>query len=325
MDPRMLAPPLTGGRWLIALAVAAALAALPAIDVPPYYLYLLSTGFLFAALASAWNLLAYSGQISFGHAAFFGLGAYAVALLSLGGLSPWWAVLAGGLAGATGAALIGLASLRLRGAYLALGTLAYAEVLRGLALNWSELTGGGAGLVGIPPLPSLDWLPLDFAHGRAGTYYLSLALLGAVLALFAVVLRSRTGLAWAALREEEERASLLGLRPLPWKLLAFALSGLFTGLCGGLYVSMVRVVEPDLVFNRYYSILPLVMATFGGLHTLLGPAAAALTLYLVSELVLHPLAPALHQVGYALALIAVILYLPGGLAGLFAPRSRAHP
>ncbi|MBI2554734.1 MAG: hypothetical protein HYV92_10035 [Candidatus Rokubacteria bacterium] len=92
--------------------------------------------------------------------------------------------------------------------------------------------------------------------------------------------------------------------------------GLFSGLAGGLYVHMVRVVEPYLVFNRYFSILPLVMATFGGLHTLLGPALAALGLYLVSELLLHPYVPAFHQLPYALALIAVVLYLPGGLAGL---------
>ena len=87
---------------------------------------------------------------------------------------------------------------------------------------------------------------------------------------------------------------------------------------------MVRVVEPDLIFSRYFSILPLVMATFGGLHTLLGPAMAALGLYLVSELLLHPYVPAFHQLPYALALIVVVLYLPGGLAGLL-PSPRPSP
>ncbi|HET7873961.1 MAG TPA: branched-chain amino acid ABC transporter permease [Methylomirabilota bacterium] len=312
--------------WTAGLVAAAAFAALPPlIGFQPYYLFLLSGAFLWASVASAWNLLACAGQISFGHAAFFGIGAYAAALLSLAGLSPWVAMGLGGLAGAAGAVLIGLGSERLKGAYLALATLAYAEAWRGLALNWTDLTGGGAGLIGIPPLPVLGWLPAALTSGRAGGYYAGFGILLATLALLAGILGSRAGLAFAAVRAEEERASLLGLRPLGWKLLAFGLSGGITGLAGALYVHVVRVVEPDLVFNRYYSILPLVMAMFGGLGTLLGPAAAGIALYLLSELVLHPLLPGLHQVGYALALILVILYWPGGLAGLFSGRGRAHP
>ncbi len=314
-------------RWALAagaLGILLLVALPPLFRFHPYYLYLLSTAFLFGTLATAWNLLAYAGPISFGHAAFFGLGAYGAALASLAGMSPWWAIGLGGIIGVLGALGIGLASVRLRGAYLALATLAYAEVWRGIAFNWIDLTGGGAGLIGIPPMTGLRWLPLDFTRGRTGSYYLSLAFLLAVLGSFAAVLRSRVGLAFAAIREEEERASLLGLRPLPWKLLAFALSALFTALAGGLYVHTVRVVEPDLVFGPYFSILPLVMATVGGLHTLLGPVAAAFVLYLVSELIFHPYAPALHQLPYALALAGAALYLPGGLAGLFI-RRRAAP
>ena len=312
--------------WIVGGLGVLLLAALPPLSgFHPYYLYLVSTAALFGTMATAWNLLAYAGQISFGHAAFFGLGAYGAALASLAGLSPWSAIGLGGLVGVLGALAIALAASRLRGAYLALATLAYAEVLRGVALNWAGLTGGGAGLVGIPPLTEFRWLPLEFTRGRAGTYYLSLALLLAVLGSFAAVLRSRVGLAFAAIREEDERASLLGLRPLTWKLLAFALSALFTALAGGLYAHTVRVVEPDLVFSRYFSILPLVTAMVGGLHTLLGPVVAAFLLYLVSELVFHPYVPALHQLPYALALIGVVLYLPGGLAGLLARRRHGTP
>ncbi len=313
-------------RWLSALTALVILVALPPVlGFQPYLLYLLATAFLWASVASAWNVLAYAGQISFGHAAFFGLGAYAAALVSLAGLSPWGAIVAGGVAGAGGAVLIGFASQRLRGAYLALATLAYAEVWRGVALNWTDVTGGGAGLIGIPPLPTIAWLPAPVTSGRAGGYYGALTILIAVLILFALILRSRVGLAFAAVREEEERASVLGLRPLPWKLLAFALSGVFTGLGGALYAHLVRVVEPDLVFNRYYSILPLVMATFGGLGTLLGPAAAAIALYLLSELVLHPVDPVLNQLGYAFVLILVVVHRPGGLSGLLGRRRRVHP
>ncbi len=312
--------------WLLAaLAIVLLIALPPLTDFHPYYLYLLTTAFLFGTMATAWNLLAYAGQISFGHAAFFGLGAYGSALTSLGGVSPWPAIGLGGLLGVAGAVGIGFASLRLRGAYLALATLAYAEALRGIAFNWSGVTGGGAGLIGIPALPEVGWLPLDFTRGRAGSYYLSLAVLLAVVGSFEWVLRSRVGLAFAALREEEERASLLGLRPAGWKLLAFILSALFTALAGALYVHTVRVVEPDLVFSRYFSILPLVMATFGGLHTVLGPAAGALVLYLMSELLLHPYVPALHQLPYALALIAATFYSRRGLAGFVVRRRHAAP
>ncbi len=286
----------------------------------PYYLYLLGTGYLLASLASAWGLLAYAGQISFGHAAFFGLGAYTTALLALrAGLTPWLGILAGGLAAALAALPIGASAHLLRGAYLALGSLAYAEIFRAVALNWSGLTGGGAGLIGLPALPALP-LGVEIARERAGGYYLSLALLGVALAVFASLRRSRVGLAWAAIREREERAQLLGVSPTPYKLLAFACSAALTGLAGGLYAHSVRFIEPDLVFGRSFSILPLVMATFGGLHTLLGPPVGALSLYLVSELLFHPLLPRLHQLPYALALIGVILYLPRGLAGLVGRR-----
>ncbi len=288
----------------------------------PYYLYLVSTGLLFGTLATSWNILAYAGQVSFGHAAFVGLGGYGAALASLHGLSPWAAIALGGGLGAAGAVIIGLASGRLRGASLALATLAYAEMWRAIAQNWDEVTGGGAGLIGIPALPTLPWPSPDVSGGRAGGYYLSLALLASVLAVFAGILRSRLGLALAAVREEEERAGLLGVHPLPWKLLAFGLSGFWSALAGGLYVHTVRVVEPDLVFSLHFSILPLVMATFGGVGTLLGPAGAALGLYLASELFLHPYVPAFHQLPYALALIVVALYAPGGLGTLF--RRRRH-
>jgi branched-chain amino acid transport system permease protein len=301
----------------MAAALVAVLGLLPlALGFHPYYLSVLSTALLFATLATAWNLLALGGAISFGHAAFFGLGAYGAALTALRGVSPWAAIAVGGGAAVLGALVIGAAAVRLRGASLALATLAYAELWRGIALNWTAVSGGGAGLVGIPPLPIPAGLPGALTRGPAGGYYVALAVLAAALALVAGVRRSRLGLALDALREAPERAMLVGLRPIGWMLAAFALSAGLTGLAGGLYAHTVRVVEPDLAFSRSFSILPLVLATVGGLDSLLGPAVAALLLHLSSELLLHPIAPALHQLPYALALIAVILGLPGGLASL---------
>jgi branched-chain amino acid transport system permease protein len=284
----------------------------------PYYLYVLGTALSWATLASAWNLLAFAGPISFGHAVYFGGGAYTSALLALSaGWNPWLGVGAAAAVGALLAVPLGLGAHRLGGAYLALATFAYAEGWRVVALNWTGLTGGGAGLIGIPPLPPLPGGPaVELTRGRAGGYYLALALLLGSLALYAGLTRSRVGLAWAAIREREERAQLLGVAPIPYKVLAFACSGALAGMGGGLYAHAVRVVEPDLVFGRGLSILPLVMATFGGVHTLLGPTVGALVLYLASELALHPTLPRLHQLPYALALVLVAVALPRGLAGL---------
>ena len=275
----------------------------------PYLLYVGGTACLWAALATAWALLAYAGQVSFGQAAFFGAGAYTSALLAQRiGLSPWLGVLVAGVVGAAVATPIGLTSRRLRGAYLALGTLGYAEALRLVALNWTDLTGGGSGLVGIPGLA--------LARGRTGGYYVALALLLGALGLATVLRRSRAGLAWAAIRECEERAGQVGVAPLPYKVLAFVCSGAITAVGGALYAHAVRFIDPDLVFGRSLSLMPLVMATFGGALPLLGPAAGALILYLGSELIVQPWLPSLHQLPYALALIVTVLALPKGLAGL---------
>jgi len=281
----------------------------------PYSLYLFGTAFLWASVASAWNLLETAGQISFGHAAFFGAGAYASSLVALRtNLSPQLALLLGALVGGVTAVPLGLASHVLRSASLALATFAYAEALRVIARNWDGLTGGGAGLIGIPPV--------DSAGGRAEGYYLSLLLLVTALAVGRAVERSRLGLAFAAIREREDRAQALGLAPTPVKLAAFVLSGGLTGLGGALYAHTVGSIQPDLVFGPSFSLLPLIMATFGGIRAPLGPTLGALVLHLTSQLVLHPLLPRLHQLPYALALIAVALALPKGLVGLFMTRRR---
>jgi branched-chain amino acid transport system permease protein len=305
----------TAAVGLAGLAVA--LLVPPLVGFDPYWLYVLGAALLWAALASAWNLLALAGPVSFGHAVYFGAGAYASALLAQrAGWNPWLGLVAAAALGALVALPIGLCAHRLGGAYLALATFAYAEAARGLALNWTSLTGGGAGLIGIPGLPPLPLAPAPLTRERAGGYYLALALLLATLGVQAGLRRTRVGLAWAALRQREERAMLLGVAATPYRLLAFACSGLFTGLGGALYAHAVRALDPELAFGRGLSILPLVMATFGGVHTLLGPAAGALLLYLAAELVLQPALPKLHQLPYGLALILVAAGLPRGLAGL---------
>jgi branched-chain amino acid transport system permease protein len=303
-------------RGLPAAIVAASLPALVGFD--PYVLYVGGMAWLWAALATAWGLLAVAGQVSFGQAAYFGAGAYTSALLAQrGGLSPWLGIPCAVAVGGAIAVPVGLATRRLQGAYLALGTLGYAETLRLVSRGWTGLTGGGSGLVGLPGLsvPAMPGIP-EASLGRAAGYYASLALLAAALGLAAAARRGRVGLAWAAIREREERAAQLGVAATPYKLLAFVCAGAVTGAGGAVYAHAVRYVEPDLVFGRAVSILPLVMATFGGPLALLGPAAGALVLYLASELLFQPLMPRLHQLPYALALVLTLLAFPRGLASL---------
>jgi len=297
---------------------------LPFLSLPVYYVYLLTIAFVLATLATAWSLLARSGQVSFGHAGFLGLGAYAAALGSLAGISPWIAVAVGGLVGAAGGSLVGLASHRLRGAALTLATLAVAELLRGLALNWTSMTGGGSGLIGIPSLRLVPRALGNAAAGRAAAYYAALGLLLGALALLTVIARSRIGLRLAAIRENEPRAMILGLSPLPWKTLAFALSAAVTGLAGGLYAHIIGSLSPDVAFDRLFSLAPIVMTALGGAHTMLGPAIAAIALYLGSELIFHRVAPAFHQLPYALLLI-VVVYFRGWVGSGIAVRKERSP
>jgi branched-chain amino acid transport system permease protein len=295
-----------------AAALAVALPALVGFD--PYFLYVGAGAWLWAALATAWAVPALAGQVSFGQAAYFGVGGYTSALLAQrADVSPWLGVLAAASAGGAAGVPMGLAGGRVRGAYLALVTFAYAETLRAAALDWAGLTGGGSGLIGLPDLPPLPLV--GAAGGRGSAYYLALGLFGASVALAAALRRGRIGLAWAAIREREDRAAQLGVSVVPYKVLAFACSGAVTGAGGALFVHAARVVEPDLAFGRGVSVLPLVMALFGGARPLLGPALGAVLLHGVSELVFQPLWPQLHQLPYGLALVTVLLVLPRGLAG----------
>jgi branched-chain amino acid transport system permease protein len=289
------------------LPVAAALGAaavLPLLGVPPYWLFILSTAFLAAAVATAWTLLALGGVVSFGHAAFFGVGAYLVGLAAPASVPLIPAIVLGALAAALLGFIVGVISARLEGSLLALATLAVAEMVRGVALAWPALTGGGAGLLGIPPLA---W-PGQAPQGRAGGYHAALITLFASLAILYGVRHARAGFALAALRESLARAQLLGVRPLPWRLFAFTLSAGITGAAGGVYATTARSIDVEAVLGRFQSIAPVVTATVGGVHGVLGPAVAAIGLHLFSEVLLHPYLPVLHHAPYAIMLVAAILY-----------------
>jgi len=306
-------------RLLLAVALGVVVLA-PALLAHPFVLGVATQAMIWALLASSWDLLSgYTGQISFGHAGFFALGAYTAAAATKHlGLSPWLGL----LAGAGVAALVGLGAgfpaLRLRGHYLALVTLALAELIRLVAQNWLAVTGGPFGIYdfgGFPGLPATGIV-------RAQLVYLLVVGIAAVgVGVMLCVCRlTRAGRAFRAIREDEILAQSLGIDTTVYKLLAFALSSGLAGLAGTLYAYYVQLVSPN-VASAATTSLVIGMAVFGGLGTIWGPALGALLLYGLNE--------ALRFVGVVYNLIAVglvimvfVIFLPRGLAGLGAGRGR---
>lgn len=282
-----------------------------------YLLYLGTMALVFSLLAQSWNLPAQAGLISFGHAAFFGVGAYGSALLSLRWeISPWLAMVGGLLLSAAIGLLAAEVAGDLTGAYFSLVTLALQEILRVLALHWTEVTEGAWGLVGVPGLPPLEAGGLGHLVGeRAADYYVALVLLVAACLTHIWIRQAALGLALQAIRQGEARAAASGVNPRRVKRIALAVSGLFAGGAGALHAHIFRWVDPASAFSPTLSVLPLVMAMFGGSGYLLGPVLGASSLYLLDELILQRLLPGTHLWLYGGAVVLVILALPHGLLG----------
>lgn len=283
---------------------------------------------LSALLGMSWNLLGgYAGQVSFGHSAFLGVGAYATMLLHLQlGWSPWLGMLAGGALAAATAVPIGLICFRLRGPYFSLATLAVAEIVRLVALNWESLTAGPQGLM-ITHLPALHILgrAVDW-ESKLPFCYVAAAL--ALLALGATVLiaRSRLGAYLLAVREDIDSAEAAGIDTVRVRVLALALSAAMAGMAGGFYGLYFRYIDPDAVFSVALSVEMVFTAVVGGIATVWGPLVGAVVLVTISEVFRERFASG-HLVFYGLFMMLAIRYLPDGIWGrmrrALAPRARA--
>jgi branched-chain amino acid transport system permease protein len=277
-----------------------------------YWTNLLTTGLLFAGLASAWNIVGgYGGQFSLGHAVFFGIGAYAVALLQVErGWSPWLALVAGALLAAVIAALLAWPLFRLRGPFFAIGTLALSEVALALA-NYFEWTGGPRG-VRIPfgelavTNPS-TWLWIMFAY------------MAAVVAVSLFILRNRLGYYLIAVRDGEDAAAAAGANPLFVKSLALVISATLTAAGGGLFIMFIGFLDPDSVLSilNVGVRLPL-LALIGGVGTVAGPVIGALILqpgeaYATGELANLP--PGVSQMVIGALLVLAALFFKRGIWG----------
>ena len=274
-----------------------------------------------ALLAQAWNLVGgFGGQFSFGHALFFGVGAYVQAIAQLQfGLNAWLALaLAVAAAGAAGAA-VGAITFRygLKGSYFALVTLAFAEVARILAVT-AGFTGGGVGLM----------LPLS--EGAANLQFGSrrgfIAVVGAlvVLALLATawLRHSRFGARLQAVRDNEDAARAVGVDPFAVKLGALALSAAFMGSAGAFYVQVFQYIDPAIAFGPASSVEALVGAIVGGMGSLWGPLAGALALHVLAEATrnLFGQLPGINMVIYGALLVVIVMFAPRGLAGVWKKR-----
>ena len=302
-------------RALAAISVAL-LFAVPFVTRNPFYQHLMIMVLFWTLLGTAWNLLGgFAGQVSFGHAAFLGVGAYTTMLLYLKlGWSPWLGLILGGATGALVALPIGLICFRLRGPYFSLATLAVAEIIRLVALNWETLTAGPTGLL-ITQLPQLNWFgrPINW-ESKLPFYYIAVAL-----ALFAMgttwlISRSRLGAYLLAIREDMDSAEAAGIDTTRTKVAAFAISAFIAGLAGGFYGLYFRYIDPDAVFAISTSVEMVFIAVVGGIATTAGPIVGAVFLVTISELFRERFQVG-HLIFYGLLMMIVIRYMPDGIWG----------
>jgi branched-chain amino acid transport system permease protein len=279
---------------------------IPLVVRADYELQVLFRVFLFAALGLAWNLVGgYTGQLSLGHAAYFGAGAYAMALFPRVGVPIWFALLLGILMAVVFAALIGGVSFRLRGPYFALATIAFAEVLRLVAKNLPDVTGGDVGI----QVPSL------FTHAINRSFYLSAVVLtAAAFAITVWVSRSKFGYYLMAIREDEDTALSVGVNTARTKLQALFLSAGITALGGALYGSLFLFIVPDQVLSLDISNEIAIVAMLGGAGTVLGPILGAVVLETASEVFKNVFHEA-HLLIYGILLVVVVMFLPEGIVG----------
>jgi len=276
-----------------------------------YYQLIMAVVPVWAVMGLAWNVLSgYSGLVSFGHAAFFGLGAYCVALAQIGwGLSPWLGIPCAGVVGALAGLVIGVPTFRLRGHYFALAMLAYPLALLYVFewLGYQELA-----------LPMQRQAPVAYMQFDDHRIYalLAVALMIGTMGLTGWIERSRFGMSLLAIKQDEAAAEAAGIKTMAWKLKAITLSGAIAGAIGGLYAVILLVVTPPAVFGMLVSAQALIVAMFGGVGTLWGPVIGAVVLVPLSELLhaeLGDVVPGIQGVVFGVAIVAVILLAPEGV------------
>ncbi|MFQ5692043.1 MAG: branched-chain amino acid ABC transporter permease [Nitrospinota bacterium] len=303
------APPLARSLWVRAVFFAL-LCLIPLAVENDYYMHIINLSGLYILLVTGLTLLlGFTGQISLGQAGFVGLGSYVSVGLTMGaGISFWPALLVAGLVGAGFGLVIGPV-LKVRGHVLAMATLAFAEIGRLIALNWTEVTGGPMGVPGVPP-PTLGSFEFNNDHRF---FYLILA---AVIINYVVLRRtidSRVGRAMKAIRDDHEAAAASGVSVLRYKIMAFAIAGFFAGIAGALFAHLDLYISPN-DFSLEESIRILTMVVVGGMGSFAGSVLGAVTLVMTNEY-FHRFQQYSIAV-YGLMMILILIFAPSGLHGL---------
>ncbi len=284
-----------------------------------YVIGLLVAALTIAGVALAWALLGnLGGMVSFGHAAFFGVGAYVSALLTMQGWPVFLAMLMAGF-GAAIASVATMPALRLRGPYFALAILAYAEIFRILATEMKWLTGGAAGLLSIPRLPEV--FGYDFGS-KIGGYFVILTIVLLAAWGYDAIRRSHYGLALKAMHDSEDATRVVGVNSTLLKALMLVVSAFITGVVGAFNAHYINFLEPDYAFAGSWTSLAIVSAIFGGYRTVTGPLVGAVFIYLIDQLVFKEWLPHGHQIVLGALLGLMILFSPGGLVPLLAEKLR---
>jgi branched-chain amino acid transport system permease protein len=286
--------------WVLALVV------LPAAYADAYVLRILTMTCIFAIFAASWDLLAgYTGQVNFGHALFFGAGAYASALLSLRlGVSPWLTIWAGAAVAMLCGFLVGYLCLRLRGSYLSLATLAFPLIALGILFAFPGFSGGELGVSGLRRL----------AVTPAANYYIALvSMLVVVFGLWALA-DSKFGLVLHAIRDDEVAARASGINTPRYKMIVFAVSAAAAGFSGALFAHYLRVAGPS-TLETALSFQVVIWGIFGGVASIYGPVAAVFILYPLTEwLGNFPHFGEMRLLIFAVIVLLVLLFMPRGLA-----------
>ncbi len=321
------------------LAAVAALAVFPAFVSRPYVLHMGVVLFLAIIQGQAWNVVGgYAGQYSLGHAAYFGIGAYAtMMLLEVWKIPPWW-----GIWGAIAAALvlsvvIGSITFRLRGPYFVLASISVAEIIRLAALHFKDFTRGAEGFL-LSEMPTLKLFGVEIALvTKRPFYYVALGLAAATIAANYAVQHSKLGYYFQAIREDQDAAHALGINLSLYKNVALAISAAFTACAGGFYAMFVKFIDPNIAFGIDVSVEIVLIAIIGGVGTIVGPVIGAMVLVPLSEILRNPRGLAqlgllsadsgfvrfveahlsnAHLLVYGLLVVVVILFAPEGVLGL---------
>lgn len=309
---------------IIAVCVAAAVACLPLVVKDVYIQNMLVLTLMYAALSQSWNILSgYCGQISLGHALYFGIGAYATLLLyTKFGWLPWFGMAAGGVIAAFVAAAVGYPCFRLKGHYFVIATIVIAEAGYLLMLNW-DWAGAAMGIE--VPVRGDSWAKFQFARSKLPYFYFALGLAFVAWLVTWKIEDSRWGYWWRAVKDNAEAAESLGVVVFRSKMAAAAVSAFLTAIGGGFYAQFVSYIDPESVMSFQFSLLMALPAVLGGIGTLWGPAVGAAILIPITEVTRSyagGTGKGFDLIVYGLLVMGIALGRPEGIVGALTARRR---